>query len=138
MLYTSGDASRNRTTVTNRRYQKEVGFALLLYVVLLVGALLLSADMEPGALRTALLISPMLAFALAVRAIVRLVRDTDEFLRKSMLEQLAIAAAGTAGITFTYGFLEVAGFPKLSMFVVWPLMGALWVAASVVHWLRSR
>jgi hypothetical protein len=115
-----------------------LGFALLLYVVLLVGALLLSADMEPGALRTALLISPMLAFALAVRAIVRLVRDTDEFLRKSMLEQLAIAAAGTAGITFTYGFLEVAGFPKLSMFVVWPLMGALWVAASVVHWLRSR
>src|SRR2546427_6769491 len=73
----------------------------------------------------------MLAFALAVRAIVRLVRDTDEFLRKSMLEQLAIAAAGTAGITFTYGFLEMAGFSQLSMFIVWPLMGALWVGASV-------
>lgn len=128
----------NRTMATGRRYKKELGFALLLYVALLVGALVLSADMEPGALRTVLLLSPMLAFALAVRAIVRLVRDTDEFLRKSMLEQLAIAAAGTAGITFTYGFLEVAGFPKLSMFVVWPLMGALWVAASVVHWVRSR
>ncbi|MBJ2143911.1 hypothetical protein JC796_24450 [Delftia acidovorans] len=128
----------NQTTVTNRRYQKELGFALLLYMALLVGALLLSADMQAGALRTVLLLSPMLAFALAVRAIVRLVRDTDEFLRKSMLEQLAIAAAGTAGITFTYGFLEMAGFPKLSMFMVWPLMGALWVAASVAHWLRSR
>lgn len=128
----------NQTTVTNRRYQKELGFALLLYMALLVGALLLSADMQAGVLRTALLLSPMLAFALAVRAIVRLVRDTDEFLRKSMLEQLAIAAAGTAGITFTYGFLEMAGFPKLSMFMVWPLMGALWVAASVAHWLRSR
>lgn len=128
----------NQTTVTNRRYQKELGFALLLYMALLVGALLLSADMQAGDLRTALLLSPMLAFALAVRAIVRLVRDTDEFLRKSMLEQLAIAAAGTAGITFTYGFLEMAGFPKLSMFMVWPLMGALWVAASVAHWLRSR
>src|SRR5256885_16709893 len=87
----------NQTTVTNRRYQKELGFALLLYMALLVGALLLSADMQAGALRTALLLSPMLAFALAVRAIVRLVRDTDEFLRKSMLEQLAIAAAGTGG-----------------------------------------
>lgn len=128
----------NQTTVTNRRYQKELGFALLLYMALLVGALLLSVDMQAGVLRTALLLSPMLAFALAVRAIVRLVRDTDEFLRKSMLEQLAIAAAGTAGITFTYGFLEMAGFPKLSMFMVWPLMGALWVAASVAHWLRSR
>lgn len=128
----------NRTTATNRRYQKELGLALLLYAALLVGALVLTRDMANGALRTALLISPMLAFALAVRAIVRLVRDTDEFLRKTMLEQLAIAAAGTAGITFTYGFLEVAGFPRLSMFAVWPLMGALWVAASVVHWLRSR
>lgn len=128
----------NRTTATNRRYQKELGLALLLYAALLVAALVLTRDMAPGALRTALLVSPMLAFALAVRAIVRLVRDTDEFLRKTILEQLAIAAAGTAGITFTYGFLEVAGFPKLSMFAVWPLMGALWVAASVVHWLRSR
>lgn len=128
----------NRTLVTRRRYQKELAFALLLYMALLVGALVLSTGMEAGALRTALLLSPMLAFALAVRAIVRLVRDTDEFLRKSMLEQLAMAAAGTAGITFTYGFLEVAGFPKLSMFVVWPLMGALWVAASALHWLRSR
>lgn len=128
----------NRTLATNRRYQKELGGALLLYMALLVGALVLSDGMQGGALRTVLLLSPMLAFALAVRAIVRLVRDTDEFLRKSMLEQLAVAAAGTAGITFTYGFLELAGFPKLSMFMVWPLMGALWVAASVVHWLRSR
>lgn len=128
----------NRTTATRRRYQKELGLSLLLYMALLVGALVLSQDLAPGALRTALLLSPMLAFGLAVRAIVRLVRDTDEFLRKTMLEQLAIAAAGTAGLTFTYGFLEVAGFPKLSMFMVWPLMGALWVAASVVHWLRSR
>ena len=128
----------NRTLATNRRYQKELGGALLLYMALLVGALVLSDGMQGGVLRTALLLSPMLAFALAVRAIVRLVRDTDEFLRKSMLEQLAVAAAGTAGITFTYGFLELAGFPKLSMFMVWPLMGALWVAASVVHWLRSR
>ncbi len=36
----------NQTTVTNRRYQKELGFALLLYMALLVGALLLSADMQ--------------------------------------------------------------------------------------------
>lgn len=128
----------NPTLATNRRYQKELGLALLLYVALLVGALVMSKDMAPGISRTVLLISPMLAFALAVRAIVRLVRDTDEFLRKTMLEQLAVAAAGTAGITFTYGFLEVAGFPRLSMFMVWPLMGALWVAASVVHWLRNR
>lgn len=128
----------NRITVANRRYLKALIFALLLYGVLLVGALVLSRDMAPGPLRTALLLSPMLAFLLATRAIVRVIRDTDEFLRKTTLEHLAIAAAGTAGITFTYGFLEVAGFPRLSMFMVWPVMGALWVTASLVHWLRHR
>ena len=33
ILYTLREISMNQTTVTNRRYQKELGFALLLYTV---------------------------------------------------------------------------------------------------------
>ena len=36
----------------------------------------------------------------------------DEFMRLRSLESIAIAAAVTAGVTFTYGFLEGAGFPE--------------------------
>jgi hypothetical protein len=43
----------------------------------------------------------------------------DEYLRLRLLENIAIGAAITAGATFTYGFLETAGFPKQSMFTVW-------------------
>ncbi len=68
ILYTLRETSMNQTTVTNRRYQKELGFALLLYMALLVGALLLSADMQAGAPRTAVLPRPLLAVARAVRA----------------------------------------------------------------------
>ena len=121
-----------------RRYFKELGVAIALYVILLAGALRLALDLQPGVLRTAVLLSPMLAFLLALRAVVRAIRGSDEFIRKTTLEHLAIAAAVTAGVTFTYGFLEIAGFPKLSMFVVWPLMGAVWACTTVVDTLRHR
>ncbi len=121
-----------------RRYFKELGFSMALYAVLLAGALRLSLDMQPGALRTVVLLTPMLAFLLALRAVVRAVRRSDEFIRKTTLEHLAIAAAVTAGVTFTYGFLEIAGFPKLSMFVVWPLMGGVWAITTIVDTLRHR
>ncbi len=121
-----------------RRYFKELGVAIALYVILLAGALRLALDLQPGVLRTAVLLSPMLAFLLALRAVVRAIRRSDEFIRKTTLEHLAIAAAVTAGVTFTYGFLEIAGFPKLSMFVVWPLMGAVWACTTVVDTLRHR
>jgi hypothetical protein len=53
-----------------------------------------------------------------------------------MLEDVAVAAAVTAGASLTYGFLENAGFPKLSMFVVWPVMGAVWFALACIRQCR--
>jgi len=35
--------------------------------------------------------------------------------------------AGTAILTFSYGFLEGLGYPKLSMFTVWPTLAVLWI-----------
>jgi hypothetical protein len=55
-----------------------------------------------------------------------------------MLENLAVAAAVTAGASLTYGFLENAGFPKLSMFVVWPVMGAVWGVSACFREFRDR
>jgi hypothetical protein len=50
----------------------------------------------------------------------------DEFQRLRALESIAVAAAVTAGLTFTYGFLEGLGFPRLSMFWVWGITGITW------------
>jgi hypothetical protein len=57
----------------------------------------------------------------------------DEYARLKSLEAIAISAAFTAGWTLTYGFLENAGFPKLSMGVVWPVMGAVWGTVVCLH-----
>lgn len=34
---------------------------------------------------------------------------------------------------FTYGFLETAGYPRLSMFTVWPLMGGVGGALTCIR-----
>ena len=117
---------------------KEMAGALVLYTIMLVLALTIGRRIPPGPLQTAVYVSPMLAFLLAVRATVRQIRRSDEFMRKMVVEHIAISAAVTAGWTFTYGFLENAGCPKLSMFTVWPVMGAVWAILAVVENVRHR
>ncbi len=122
----------------NLRYYRELTGALVLYAIVLVAALSIGKRMPPGAAQTLLYVSPMLPFLLAVWAVVRQIRRSDEFVRKTTLEHVAVAAAVTAGWTFTYGFLENAGYPRLSMFTVWPVMGAVWGVLGVAHNLRHR
>lgn len=122
----------------NAQYHKELTGALVLYAIVLVGSLTLGRRMAPGLAQAALYVSPMIPFGLAVWAIVRQVKRVDEFIRKTTLVRVAIAAAVTAGWTFTYGFLENAGYPKLSMFTVWPVMGAVWAALTLIDNLRHR
>jgi hypothetical protein len=103
--------------------------------LLLFSSIQFGRPMGDGLLRTVVLASPMAGFGLMLVAIARHLRRIDEYLRQRLLETFALAAAITAGVTFTYGFLETAGFPRLSMFIVWPLMGAAWV---VVDFVRCR
>jgi hypothetical protein len=55
-------------------------------------------------------------------------------MRRRLLETVALGAAITAGLTFAYGFLESAGYPRLSMFVVWCVLGG---ASGIVHCVRA-
>lgn len=119
----------------NRKYRWELSLSLLLYCAVLIGSLLIARQLEPGMLRTMVALLPSLPVALIVWAIARQFGRMDEFQRLRALESIAVAAAVTAGLTFTYGFLEELGFPRLSMFWVWGVTGITWGLHSA---LRSR
>ena len=121
-----------------KKYRLELGAAMVVYAGALIGSIHLGRPMEPGLARTLLLLSPALPLVLTIWAIVRQFGRMDEFVRLRSLENFAIAGALTAGLTFTYGFLETAGFPKLSMFWVWSLMGAAWAVIAGLRCLVSR
>lgn len=99
---------------------------------------LIASGVEGQTARILLSLSPMLPAAFICGAVVHSIRSLDEMQRKLQFEALAIAFAGTALITFGYGFLEGAGLPKLSMFVVWPLMATIWFIGVMVGRLRFR
>lgn len=120
-----------------RRYHIELFAGLGLYTLLLVAAIKYGPTMADPS-RTALMVSPMLGFAIALWAIIRQFGRMDEYIHLRSLQAIAIAAAATAGWTFTYGFLENAGYPRLSMFTVWPVMGAVWFAVCCVRSLLNR
>ena len=121
-----------------KRYRLELGAAMVVYAAVLIGSIHVGKPMEPGAARTLLLMSPAIPLLFAIWAIVRQFGRMDEFVRLRSLENFAIAAAVTACVSFTYGFLEGAGFPKLSMFWVWGLMGLTWGAVAGLRCMVSR
>ncbi|MEM8978149.1 MAG: hypothetical protein AAGD04_01570 [Pseudomonadota bacterium] len=117
------------------------GFSLMIvgliaYVAaLFVSNTLLSQDVSQP-LRIVVVLLPMLPAAFLCGVIVFAIRGLDEMQRKLQFEALALSLAGTALLTFSYGFLEGVGFPKMSMFVVWPLMAVLWCIGVLIGRLR--
>lgn len=105
-----------------KAYLRELGGSLAVYMLLLMASIRFGRPMEEGVLRTVVLLSPMIGFCLALWAITRHLNRIDEYMRRILLESVALGAALTAGLTFTYGFLETAGYPKLSMFSVWMVL----------------
>ena len=121
-----------------RAYRNELWTAIAVYGVLLVASIRYGRPLADGLLRTAVLLSPMIGFGLMIRAIARHIARIDEYMRLRLLESFALAFGITAALTFSYGFLETAGYPRLSMFSVWMVMCASWGVANVVLVLRAR
>ncbi len=106
-----------------RRYQRRVALAMVLYVVMLLLAWPLVRSTVSQPLRIVLALLPLLPVPLAIRAMVRVLRDQDELERRIDLESFAIAAMITEFGFFSSGLLLLAD-------VGWQLRGgavAIWV-----------
>jgi hypothetical protein len=121
-----------------RMYLIELFSALGIYTVMLMLSIEFGRGMPAGILRTVILASPMVGFFLGIWAMTRQVARMDEYIRRRLLENFAMAFAITAALTFTYGFMETAGYPRLSMFAVWGVMGTSWGLVSCARGLLDR
>ena len=119
-------------------FLREFGGAMLVYSLILVCAIQFGRPMAESLLRTAVLVSPMAGFCLIIWAGLRGIRRLDEYQRRHTLETVAITAALVGGFTLTYGFLETAGFPKLSMFAIWFVLFTTWGVVSVTRAFLAR
>ena len=123
-----------------RRYFIELFGSMGVYVVVLIAVNFVADRIGTGNRPLLILLSllPMVPIAFAVVSVIRFLNDCDELERHIQLTSLAVTFAATAFASLSYGFLEGAGFPRLSMFMVWPFMGAVWLAVSLAMRLRYR
>jgi hypothetical protein len=122
-----------------RRYMREMLGAMLLYVVVLGGAIVALRSMDEGSpLRWVVALLPMVPALLAAAAILRFFGRMDELARRQLTEGLAFAFAASALLVLTLGFLQVGGMAPVSIWWVWVGMGAAWVAGSLLSARRYR
>ena len=115
-----------------RRYGLEFGGAMLAYMIVLVVALQLIEANPHAPWRIAVAVAPVVPTCFALLAFIRALGRMDELQRRIQLDAVGFAFGATAIITFTYGFLEIVGFPSVSFIWVLPLMVALWGVASAI------
>jgi hypothetical protein len=120
------------------RYYVELLVAALVYIVLSIACVRLIPTIQDPVQRTLAGLAPAIGIVLILIAIVRWVRRADEFQRARLIESFAVVAAATGLWTWSYGFLEVAGFPRLSMFWVWGVMTAVWLIWSGARAMLQR
>lgn len=119
-----------------RRHLIEVGVAMLVYaLVLCASVFLLKTGYFEGSLATLVALLPVLPCLAACWAVLRQLRRLDDRALRVQAEALGLAFFGTALLSLGYGFLEGLGWPRLSMFAVWPVMAVLWVVGA---WIAGR
>ncbi len=115
-----------------RIYNRWVWVAFIVYSGLLAGVITVLQTHPDAAWRYPVAITPMIPWVFTVAAYVRYYRRMDELHQRMALEAFAFAFAGTALITFTYGFLDFAGLPRINWWFVWPVMATLWIIGGFV------
>jgi hypothetical protein len=114
------------TPALRRRYLREFMPAILGYVVAVFLSVWLLKRVDAPMLRALIALLPVPAIALAMRAIVRRIRDADELQRRIELEAVSIATAFISLGYLAAGFLQRAGVidvpSSAAMIWVFPLV----------------
>ena len=134
----SGPAFTPLTTWVTYKTQIQFAFALLAFLMVLVGAVTVveaNADV-PWKYYVALI--PVLPAGLVIWLFVRSLSRLDEVQKRVQVQALGFSLAATAILTFGYGFFEGAGWPALNGTFILPIMALLWGAGMFVLSVRVR
>ena len=110
--------------------------AMVAYCLTLMASVSYLSGMEIGTLERFIAITPMVPIVFATISLIKAVHDMDELHRRVNQEATATAAIVVGLLTFTYGFLEGVGFPKLEVIWVMPALIFIWGIAKTIIYRR--
>lgn len=109
-----------------KTYAREFVIAMVLYIVLLISVVLLLRNIEGTVWRALLAVLPVIPVGFGMSAFIRFLNRMDELQQRIQLAGIAFAAGAVGMLSFTYGFLELAGFPRISWLWIFPALIMLW------------
>ena len=126
----------------NSRYLREFLPPMVAYVLILLFSVWLLKRVEAPGLRALVALMPVPAIGMALRAIIRYIRDVDELQQRIELEAVSFAAAFVSMAYVTGAFLQLAkviDIPSgVAMIWVFPLICASYGLAKIVVARRYR
>ena len=129
-------ACDSATPALGRRYLREFFPAIFGYVLAMLLSVWLLQRSEPVWLRALIALLPIPPIALAMRAVIRRIRDSDELQRKIELEAVSFASALVSLVYLAGGFLQLAKVvdvpSDVAMVWVFPLMCMSYGLAKLV------
>jgi hypothetical protein len=120
------------------RTQIEFGLALLAYLMVLVGSVVVVQANSAASWRYFVVILPVAPAAFVVWLFLRALARLDEMQKRIQMQAFGFSLGATALVTFGYGFLEGTGLPHLSWTYVLPLMAVLWALGAAIFTWRYR
>lgn len=120
------------------RAQINFGFAMLAYLMILVGGAMVIEANPTASWRVYVAALPVLPGVIALVIFVRALMHLDEIQARIQLYALGLSLGATALTTFGYGFLEGVGMPDLPPAAVLPVMAVFWGLATAYFAWRYR
>lgn len=117
-----------------KHYALQVLGLMAVYTVLLVLSIRLLEQFPGGPWRIPAAVLPAVPLLFVVWSAVRFVSKMDEMQKSVHTEAVTFSFLTTAVVALTYGFLENAGLPRVSVLYVPVLMCFLWgIGAGIAH-----
>ena len=109
-----------------KRYALEFGSSIVLYTIAVFASVSFVATHPDSTWTVWVSVTPVIPALLATIAVVRALRQLDELQRSIQMQSFAVSFSIVGLVTFTYGFLENAGFPHIPFLWIFPFMIATW------------
>ncbi len=112
-----------------KRYLREFIYSMIAYVLTLIPSIIAVNSLKDypfAPARVLVALTPVVPVAFMVYFFIRYLNNIDELQQRIQLLSIGFAAGTTGLLTFSYGFLENVGFPRLSLLWVFPIMILLW------------
>jgi hypothetical protein len=136
LLWWSPDSCDAGTPALRRRYLREFAPAMLGYMLAVLASVWLLKRVDAPGLRVLVALLPVPPIAMALLAIVRYIRDTDELQRRIELEAVSIATACVSLAYLAVGFVQLARVIDIpagvAMISVFPLVCGVYGMAKAV------